>query len=346
MKRGIAFFLSLLLILSTVPGALAAPVRDVTAKEIMLEGKGDALLETVMSAAVLRGVPELKKGEAPPAALWEGALTMGLYRGFLGSGGVMTAEQMSDACKALFTTPVQPMTGAPECPCITVTEQGWTFDFSSLLENPAVGVHVYDAVLEGEEAHLRCDLYLYSESEYGQPPEFLAEAALTWLCGGEVTLRCAPETLFGFTVSAYRLTEDYAAGALSEWRTVDNTEYEYSVNLPQVLGLCDETPACMAWETADGSARLTVQGLEQDCTFEQMLEDFIADAGNETVSEHREIGSFTAVGDGIFEMYYMPEGLSNYYVLTMIFPEEKQEEYTLYAEFIRNSFTAWEAANG
>ena len=119
-----------------------------------------------------------------------------------------------------------------------------------------------------------------------------------------------------------------------------------NMNLPSILGLCDDTPACRTWETADGTARLTIQGMTQDCTFEQMLEDFAAEAGNETVSEQRELGLFTAVGDGIFEMYYMPDGLGNYYVLTLIFPADKQEEYTLYAEFIGNSFTVWEASNG
>lgn len=345
MKRCFALLLSVVLVCSAT-AALAAPVRDVAVMDITLDGTGGALLETVMSAAVFRGIPELKPGEAPPAALAEGVLTMGLYRGYLGEGGALTADQRAEACRAVFTSEVKPLTGTPECPCVTVTERGWDFDFSALKENPVVGVHVYYAALEGTDAHLLCDLYLCAENAYGQAPETLPDEELTWLCGGEIDLRCAPEKPFGFTVSGYRLTDDYAAGELGEWRTVDNTEYEYSVNLPPVLGISDDTPACMVWETGDGQARLTVQGMEQDCTFDQMLEDFSAEMGEETVSEHRELGFFTAVGSGIFEMYVMPEGLTHYYVLTFIFPAERQEEFTLYAEFIGNSFTVWEAANG
>lgn len=345
MKRCFAILLSLALLCGAVP-ALAAPLRDVAVMDVTLEGAGQALLETVLGAAVLRGVPELKTGGAPPAALAEGALTLALYRGYWGEGNAMTAGEREEGCRAIFTSAVPPLNGTPECPCVTVTEQGWEFDFSPLLESPAVGVHVYHAALDGADAQLLCDVYLYDEENHGQPPELMPDETLTWLCGGEVSLRCAPEKPFGFTVSGYRLSEDYAAGALGEWYKADNTEYEYSVNLPPVLGLSDDTPACMVWETGDGSARLTVQALPQDCTFSQMLQDFSAEAGDETVSEHEEMGFFTALGSGIFEMYVMPEGLTHYYVLTFIFPPERQEEYTLYAEFIGNSFTVWEAANG
>lgn len=347
MKKWICVLLSLSMILSAMPAALAAPVRDMGALEVTLEGGVQNLTDLMMSAAVLRGVEELKENEAPAAALVEGVMTVGLYRDMLpAQGKTLTHAEIADLYNMIFTAGEYEKITKSQCPCVTVTENGLDFDFSALAENPAVGAHIYSAEFDGKDVSLLCDLYYTYEGAWDQTPEMLPDDALTWLCHGEVSLRYDPEKPFGYTVNAFKLSDDYQAGMLSDWVTVENTEFEYSVNLPPILGLAEDSPACMVWETADGSARLTVQGMKQDCTFDQMLADFLTEAENEKITEHREFGFFTAVGRGIYEMYVMPEGMDFYYVLTLMFPPEKQGEYTLYAEFITNSFTAWEAVNG
>ena len=62
--------------------------------------------------------------------------------------------------------------------------------------------------------------------------------------------------------------------------------------------------------------------------------------------KNRDFSLFTAVGDGQYELHLIPEGISWHYTLTLSFPPERQAEFTLYAEFICNSLTAWGAANG
>ena len=56
--------------------------------------------------------------------------------------------------------------------------------------------------------------------------EELPEDTVTWVCNVEMTLRFAPETTFGYTLSSLSVSPVYADGNLTRWQEIENTRYE------------------------------------------------------------------------------------------------------------------------
>lgn len=353
MKKGLAFCLTVCLLVCCVSGALALPLRDRRDMEISLDAELEKLVDTLLSAAVLRGVGSLENGQTPSQPLVEGVFSMGLMCGTLpdGKGETQLEAERSDtalsAYYAAFFTEGQyaPVTD-PVCPCISRGVSGLSFDLYDLSRGPFADGYIYSAEMEGDELLLKCDVLSVDPEYFGAEAEKLPDGTAGWLCGAELLLRCAKDSPYGYTVSAFSLTEDYQAGETQNWKTWNNTEFEYSLHIPPVLGLSQDRADCTVWENSDSTARLTVRCISQQGTYDDMLFNFLEEAGDETVTEHREWDYFTAEGPGIYEMYVLPRGRDFCCTLVFDFPEEYQAEYTLYAEWIRNSLMFWGSSNG
>lgn len=354
MKKCVAWLLSLCLLLTGAAPALAAPLRDAQAMELTVDLGMTSLLEMVLGAAVNRDVDSLPAGEAPSQALMEGVLTLGLYQLALPYSGnelfqgaaTLSQTEIAEMYGDIFTSGAYAEITAPTCPCITAEKGALRFDLSSLKENPVVGVFVYSTRFDGTDADVLCDLYLYY-GEMGQSAEALPEDALTWLCQAQVSLRSAPETLYGYTVNGFSLSPTYQDGMLADWQETVNEEYGYSFNLPSILGLAQEDAAHRVWQTADGAASLSIEATAQpEGGFEALLMDFRAQARQMDVQVMEDVRRFSVLEEGAYTLCVAPEGNEWAYWLILTFPAERQAEYALYAEFLYNSFSAQGEANG
>jgi len=353
LKRLFCLLLTLGLLLSVMPFALAAPTREIQRSEITVDLELESLLDLVLGAAVMRGVNALEENQAPDPSLVEGMLALGLYSQYLPYHGAdlwenrasLTHDEISGYYGRIFSYGNYAIPASVSGEGVILTKQGMDFDLSALQNNPIIGTHVYSTAFDGTHVTLACDLFAYY-GDFGQAPEFLPEDALTWLCNAQVTLEYSPDQAQHYTVCAFSLSKAYLDGMIYEWQAVENTEYEYSVAIPAIFGLAEDAPACMVWQTADGEATLTIQAHEAMAgDYNAVLENFLKDASM-LLAENREFSYFSAVGEGLYELHLVPEGINWHYILTLQFPPERQAEFTLYAEFICNSLTAWGAANG
>ena len=169
---------------------------------------------------------------------------------------------------------------------------------------------------------------------------------LVWLLNGEFSLRFSPDSLFGYTVNAYTLSPFYQAGRTNTWEEAENTEFEYSVFVPSHLGLADDTTARMVWQSADGTAMLTIEAEEGALSFDEALAAFLQTHPGQTVTQQRLFDDFYAFSEGSFTLIVVSDDLPWHYTVTFTFPAERQAEYEFYSEIIRNSFSAWGISNG
>ena len=349
-KRLIALVLSLMLLGSS---ALAAPARDAQLEEMTIDRGLQTLVEMVLGAAALGDVAGLEENLPPSQRLLESALSLGIYSGNLPGaegkqqGVVKISHEDAAACAAMLFaqddyTPLQ----ASDFPGLTADKNGLAFDLSVQGANPLIGAHIYSTAFDGERVEVKCDLYAHYDS-FLQSAQVLPEDALRWLCHGDITLRYAPESAFGYLVESFILSPAYLDGRLSDWQAVENTEFEYSVNIPAILGLAEDAPGHMAWQTADGLVNLSVDVHQEEApSYEETLSRFMMNNPGLTVTEQREFSQFYAVGEGIYSLLIVSEWLPWSYTLTLTFPAERQAEFTLYAEFIRNSMIVWGLSNG
>lgn len=346
LRKMLALLLALCLM---TPAALAAPARDAQLEEMTIDLGMQTLLELVLGAAVISDVQGMEENLAPAQPLMEGILALGLQNGALAAeNGKMafTQDQAAAVYASLFTSGEYAPLIQSALSCFTLKGEEMQFDLSFLSANPMIGVHIYSTAFDGEKVEALCDLYTYYDS-YAQSAQLLPEDAMSWLCHGEITLNYAPETAFGYTVDQFALSPVYLNGRLSDWQQIENTTYEYSVNLPSILGLASDDPARMAWQTADGMAEAEIRvHTDYTASFDETLNQFMLSNPGQTVTQQREFSQFFAVGEGSYTLWIIPEGLSWAYTISLSFPAERQAEFALYAEFIRNSMIVWGLSNG
>ncbi|MBE5787020.1 MAG: hypothetical protein E7324_05715 [Clostridiales bacterium] len=347
MRRIISVLTMVCLLFACAPGAMAAPVRDKQLEEMTLDLGMQTLVDLVMGAAVLTDVSALETELQPDQALMEGVLALGMYQKVLPlDGKQLTYEQAKEMYGLVFTSGAYAPVEKAAAPFAAPAGQGLTFDFTDFQANPSIGVYIYSAAFDGADVTLLCDLYHYYD-EPGMKAEDLPEETLTWLCHGEISLAYAPEAYFGYTLNGYTLSPVYLDGRLSDWQGMDNMEYEYSVTLPSILGLAEDAPGHMAWQSADGTVNLVIDvAVDSGMDYDQVLDAFLLNHPGQTVTQQREFSQFFAMGEGIYSLLVVPEGLPWAYTLTLSFPAERQAEFALYAEFIRNSLIVWGLSNG
>lgn len=352
--RLLALLLAVCLAFSVSPAALAAPTRDIQRTEITLDLNVTTLVELVLGAAVLQDVPVLAAGEIPGQALVEGVISLGLFNlslpygeeDLLAGKATLSKAALAEYYAMVFAQGEYQHGEAALSPCISWRADGLDFELSSLMENPSVGAHIYSAAFDGETVTLLCDLFTYYD-EYGQTAENLPEDALTWLCNAAVTLHYAPEMPFGYTLSGYALSDTYLNGMTYDWQAVENTEFEYSVLLPSILGLAEDDPRHMAWQTADGEVNVAIDVKDMaSVSYDAALSEYLLAHPQAKVTQEREFSVFYGEEEGCYTLCVAPEGLNWVYTVTMTFPAERQAEFMLYGEIIRNSLIVWGLSNG
>ena len=349
LKRITALLMCLMLM---APAALAASTRDAQLEEMTIDYGLQSLTDMVMGAAVLSDVAGLEENLPPSQQLLESLLALGLTNGALipaESSGKATrlshAEAGAWVGRFFVEGEYAPITESA-FPGLQANEKGLTFDLSAYSGNPMIGAHIYSTAFDGERVEVRCDVYAHYDS-FLLSAQVLPEDGIQWLCHGEMTLRYMPESDYGYLVESFILSPVYLDGRISAWQSVENTEFEYSVNLPSILGLAEDAPGHMAWQTADGEVDLAIEvHTDYQMTYDETLSQFLLHNPGQTVTEQREFSQFYAMGQGTFSLLIIPDGLPWAYTLTMSFPAERQAEFTLYAEFIRNSMIVWGLSNG
>ena len=363
MKRWTAVILALCVCLS-LASAQAAPARDMRQADVEIDPGMRMLAETVLGAAVFTGVQGLEENMAPAPSLAEAAFALGLYNlslphdggDLMDSQAVLPGEEARAMYALLFCTGEYALPAQASVAGVTVSDGQLVFDLTALQTAPMVGVHIYSARLEeapGQDAdteqgtvELAADLYSYY-GDFSTDALDVPEDALTWLCNAEIALEKAPDTAYGYRVKRFALSDQYEDGMLSDWNTVENAVCEYSVNLPSILGLAEDDPAHMVWQTADGSATLRIDTESVDGrTADQVLSAFEAAHPGREIVRQEEFCCYDSTGEGDWQLWVISGDLDMLYHVSMQFPAERQAEYTLYSEFIRNSMIAWGISNG
>lgn len=198
-----------------------------------------------------------------------------------------------------------------------------------------VKVYVYTAAFDGEYAAVYGDVYT------ADGPDELG----AYLHHCKLTLKYEPENEFGFSVvSCDHLSPEYRAGDVMQWGMVDNEVYGYSFSLPTGFEEVDPSTQHMVWQAAEGET-LTVLSYENP-GYLSALEAYLNDPTGEVLVQNEDFGHFYTYGEDFFELYVVVEGMEYAYTVRMEFPAERQGEYLLYGEMIRNSFMVWGGAVG
>lgn len=202
-----------------------------------------------------------------------------------------------------------------------------------------VGAYVYECVEEGGCFVLSCDIYLeYNDDSL---PEFAAEDALAWLCDATV---CVKRVKDGYECVKCDIGAYYQVESFESFESADNG---YEVTLPDFFAANGDGYDFSCYDE-DGAL---VAGVTYRCE-ESSREDLAAYAaalGDEGDGEMRvdlelEIGMCTAHRAGVYVIVYADGGA--YYSLTLTYPPERDAEFSLYAEFMRNSFLVADMSNG
>ena len=354
MKK-ICALMILLCLLCALVSAQAAPSRDTLFMEVEVEPGMDLLLQTVLGGAVLSGVSGLEEDTAAPAALADVAMLLGIYNYSLSAtvneefeeDSFLSWEEVDADYRLMFASGAYDRENSGDIAGISPGDEGLFFDSTVLYDRDIPGVYVYSAVVtENGDIELMADLYICT-GDFGMDLDELPEDGMAWLCNAEATLRPVSEGAYGYQVRSFSLSETYQAGALSEWNEIENAQCEYSVNLPNTLGLAQDTPAHQVWQTADGGAevRIDVEDRGQK-SVEELLADWLAAHPGSTIVNQEEFGTYYVLEEGNFNLWMGNNDVPSIYHLTMVFPPERQAEYALYCEFIRNSMIVWGIANG
>ncbi|MBR4360061.1 MAG: hypothetical protein IKP32_05530 [Clostridia bacterium] len=351
-----ALILALCMLLSALP-AQAAPARELQALEMTVDEKMQLLIriadesipeECYDAAAGQRLQTLLIPGEEPSADLAAQALWAAIL--LARETTHLSWEEAERLYSQVFTEGTLPLSRDQKSPFLTLTEDG--VDAEPVRSPDHGGAHVYSVTFDGTNVTVLYDEY-FCEHDGGESVDEMPEDLVTWTANVCLSLRYAPETEFGYTVNGISLSPSYQDGLLSRWTDTENTEYEYSLKLPSTLGLADDDPAHRVWQNADGTVTLTVTAREKTAGgsgYDQAYAALVAKNRAEnlglTIVREADFSRFYAVGDGLYQLNVLSDDLSWDYELTLSFPPERQAEYELYAEFIRNSLIMWGIANG
>ena len=346
MRKFAAAFLVLCLVFASFP-ALAAPTRDAQVVEVDVNAGMTDVLEIVVSALLGPQWPEdVKNGLVKEENSADEALAQKTLAYLMARQGMDTVSE-EDAQKLLAQVYTTDWAGTlTDGACLEKTDKGDYSLVSASLENGyRLGVYPYSAEFDGVNVQVKADIFC-CPAEYEGGADELPEATLTWLMNGSFELKFTPEKQFGYTVTSAALSPVFRDGNFSKWQDIENTEFEYSVNLPAELGQTGNDPAHMTWQNAAGDVNVAITVTEKKATYEEALAQFIQERPDEHVTQERLFEQFYLIGADTFDLMVVSDDLSWVYRLTMTFPAELRPEYSLYAEIIRNSLSVWGISNG
>ena len=352
-KELIALLLTLCLTVSAFP-ALAAPARDMQAMEIKVTEGLQALIEiaawsTVWDRYALHADSlVLKAGEAPNPGGAERAMYEAARR--VSQTTFLSTDEAKKLYSQLFTEGEWTLADNSS-PYFTVTGEGLALNDLAVAPGNygGEGAHLYSASFDGTDAVVQCDLYDISWMALGEEQidvEDAPEELVSWTYHMELSLRFAPETVFGWTLNSVSLSPYYRDGYFGGWWEAQNWQMEYSVNLPGSFELTDETSDHWVFKNIEGDASLTIEAQEDNLTYDQALAAFMQTNPGREIKQERLYDAFTALEEGEFIMVVTADGYPWTYTVTLTFPKDRQAEYEFYAEIIRNSFGVWGLSNG
>ena len=370
-KRMFALLLVLCVLLTSV-NALAAPTRDTQAMEVTLDEKLLSLTELMVNAAILQGTPaepdsvlkfdNLDKDAVPSDLLVSCVLAWGIQSGILPH-----EAKASDDDKTISLTPAEARLllekvftntgyqiqrlGTKEAEAVRIDNKYRTWYALgklnvSLVSQCNYGVHIYSAGFDGTNVTLLCDVFSCKDADFRQSAERIPEEALEWRYNAGISLRSAPDSYFGYTLNSFSFSPAYQDGDFTKWTEYSNTELEYTVNLPSILSVADDTANHRVWRAADGKTELIIEGQEGASSFEDAMAKYLMAHPGAKIRQEREFDRFIVTGNGSYTMVIASEALPRVYTVTLTFPAERQAEYELYAEIIRNSMSVWGLSNG
>ena len=201
-----------------------------------------------------------------------------------------------------------------------------------------VGAYVYSCVEDGGCYVLECDVYLEAGDDTN--PIDAPEDAVQWLCGATV---CVTRDGSGYGMVSCETTPYYSA---MEYRTVHNDQYGYEMNVPETYVQRDDGFDYSCYEEDE-----LVSGVRYRCedAGDYDLAGYAALLTGEseddmTVTMKEDVGLATAQAAGLYIAVY--EGNGVFYSLTVTYPEDREAEFSLYAEFMRNSLVVAGESNG
>ena len=204
--------------------------------------------------------------------------------------------------------------------------------------NTYVGAYVYSCVEDGGCYVLECDVYL--EEGGDSLPLYAPEEAITWLCDATVCVRREG--------NEYALVSCETGDYYASQRMVWVQEEGYAVSLPDMYAAyADDVYDYSCYDEA-GNFLSGVRYRQEDAQGMSLAEYAQAltgeSEGDMIVDVQEDIGLLTAQDSGMYVIVYAGEGV--FHSLTLTYPEDREAEYTLYAEFMRNSFVVEGEANG
>ncbi len=342
MKRGIALLLVLALMLA-LPAAQAAPARTLGAMDLdaaQLQ-QLQPMLDGLAQAAWQQGVLSWQPGEAPPQKLQEGVLLAEARRTHPGENGVLLDQQQAHSLYGSFFAleGYQPL-AQPGDARIQVTENGYQLTLDQGAD--AVGAYVYEVRRTLDDSlHLRADIYQMHDIQ-GSVEE-APEDSLTWLCGMDATLRQQEGQPDHWVATGLQLTPAYAAQNLRPYLGDG-----FALAVPDFFAEDSAAQPNGVRFVAQGvEATLTVERLTADVESEQALMQQLAQQ-NAAFAFSRQFDDLSgailarAPGDLAFALLAGDDA----WVLRLRFPEEREREYSLYFEFLCNSFLVDEVTVG
>ena len=334
MKKAMAFALALLIMLAPSL-ALAAPTRDMGDMEIPVSEQMQHMLNLLFSAAMIEDVGTLDADAGIDVNYQQTLFSLFNYvEG--GEGDVNLSSQDVRNLYELFFA-------AGEADASI--RGGMQADLNLFDEMPLAGAYVHESKMgEGDTLVLTCDLYTLW-GYFSTPAQWVPEGDLTWWASAGVTLKTDESAAYGYTLKAFEIGKPYMDGLTADWQLVENAAMEYSVRLPSVLGLADDRADFTVYQTADGEATVHITCTEK-MGYDEAVAAFRDAHAGVPVTEERDFFSFTAVQEGYYALCIAEENLPYVYTLEMYFPSERQQEYTLYADLIRNSLAVWGLNNG
>lgn len=370
-RKLFALMLALCLALSCAPG-LAAPTRDTKAVEVTMDEKLLSLTELVVNAAILQvtpaepgktvSIPGLEKGETPSDLLVASVMAWGTSAGTLPYAKEITDQETVplrvSAANSLYARvftngayAFKENQTAEEIQQVKADNKMRTWYAGDELnvayaKQCKYGAYIYSAEFDGTDVSVLCDVYAVTDAADQQSAENVPEDQLTWLYNAEISLCYNPEKAFGYTLNSFSFSPVYQDGDLSKWTETENTEYEYSLNVPSTLGVADDSAAHRVWQSADGKVSLTVEAQKGAVAYDDALSKFLVAHPGIKLLQERDFCRFSAINEGSFVMMYASEELPWTYTITFTFPAERQAEYELYAEIIRNALSIWGISNG
>ena len=206
--------------------------------------------------------------------------------------------------------------------------------------NTYVGAYVYSCVEDGGCYVLECDVYLEDGSD--SLPEVAADDALIWLCDATV---CLKRSGGDYELVSCDIGDYYAAQA---FYVTENLQDGYSLMLPDVYTETDKDVYDYSYYEEDGTFVSGVTYRVESAgglTMQQYAAALAGESENDMVITLREeISLLTAQAAGMYVIVYAADDA--FYSLTLTYPEEREAEFTLYAEFLRNSFVISSFSNG